>query len=380
MRIAHVHWSYPPTTGGVESHLADITRLQRGRGHAVLLLTGERKPAREDDDEIVSSPLLDLDEARDASGRPGYREALDRFLEGILAAWSPDVVHGHNLHHFAPEPALVLDELRHRLGFALHHTFHETWPDLLHARPVYRGWDGNYAISRHIQEECAERIGFRPTLLSPGVDTQRFRPAVARTPNIPPVIVHPARLLPWKGVHVTVQALAILRNRGVRAQLILTDTQRIADWDHELDGYRHSIKTQITALGLEDRVELRGVPYAEMAALHATADVVVYPSIAPEPFGLVPVEAMAAGTPVVATRSGGIPESVLDQETGLLVDPNRPDELADALERLLADPALSRRMGEAGRRRVLRHFDLHRYLGTLHAWYQTGAPAPPEDP
>ena len=342
----------------------------------MLLLTGEREPEREEDDDIVSSPLLDLDEASDASGRPRYREALDRVLYETLGAWSPEVVHGHNLHHFAPEPALALDELRHRLGFVLHHTFHETWPDLLHTRPVYRGWDGNYAISRHIQDECAHRIGFRPTLLSPGVDTQRFRPAAARAPYSPPVIVHPARLLPWKGVHVTVQALGILRDNGVPAQLVLTDTQRIADWDRELDGYRSSIKAQISALDLGDRVELRDVSYAEMPALYTSADVVVYPSIAPEPFGLVPVEAMAAGKPVIATRTGGIPESVLDGETGLLVAPNCPDALADALQHLFADPPLSRRMGKAGRRRVLAHFDLHRYLDTLDAWYKSGAPAP----
>jgi glycosyltransferase involved in cell wall biosynthesis len=70
------------------------------------------------------------------------------------------------------------------------------------------------------------------------------------------------------------------------------------------------------------------------------------------------LEAMASGLPVVASSVGGVPEVVVDEETGLLVPPGDPGRLAAAIERLLADPALCRRLGQAGRMRVAEHFDL----------------------
>ncbi|HEX3542639.1 MAG TPA: glycosyltransferase, partial [Acidimicrobiales bacterium] len=93
-----------------------------------------------------------------------------------------------------------------------------------------------------------------------------------------------------------------------------------------------------------------------------------------EPFGLVNIEAMACGAPVVATATGGIPEIVVDGETGYLVPPGPKfvPTLAERINALLADPALARRFGEAGRRRVLERFtwpaiaaataDLYRHL------------------
>jgi glycosyltransferase involved in cell wall biosynthesis len=374
MRIAHVHWAYPPTTGGVESHLADVIRLQRARGHAVTLITGEPEPIRRTGDDIVTTPLLNLDETRTLSGTSGYPDALRGFFDAVLTDRGAEIVHGHNLHHFAPEPALALDEARARLGFRLHHTFHETWPDLLHERPVYRGWDGNYAISEHIQRECAERIGFRPQVLRPGVDTDRFIASTAPS-NDPPVIAHPARLLPWKGVHVTVQAVGILRDRGTEVRLLLTDTRRIADWDRELEDYRGTVLGMIRGLGLEEAVELRPVAYADMPRLYAEADVIVYPSVEAEPFGLVPVEAMAAGRPVVASRCGGIPESVRDGVTGFVVPPGDPVALADALAAIVGDADLARRMGEAGRERAVATFRLQRYLEVLERRYRAPASA-----
>jgi glycosyltransferase involved in cell wall biosynthesis len=122
------------------------------------------------------------------------------------------------------------------------------------------------------------------------------------------------------------------------------------------------VLAQIRHLGLGRSVELRAVPYSEMPGLYRDADVVVYPTVAEEPYGLVPLEAMAAGRPVVATRSGGIPETVVDGVTGWLVKPGDPSQLADRLADVLADREEAARMGAAGRDRVVQHFDLERYL------------------
>jgi glycosyltransferase involved in cell wall biosynthesis len=100
----------------------------------------------------------------------------------------------------------------------------------------------------------------------------------------------------------------------------------------------------------------------ETRALYREADICVVPSIWEEPFGLVAVEAMATGRAVVASKVGGLAEIVVDGETGVLVPPNDPGGLAAAFARLLDDPALCRRMGEAGRRRVEANYSWDRVV------------------
>jgi glycosyltransferase involved in cell wall biosynthesis len=372
-RIAHVHWAFPPTTGGVESHLYDLARTQVARGHQVTIVTGEPEPTSTGEYEIVSTPLLQLTKIREAEVDTDYARGLRETLGAVLTERRIEVVHAHDLHHFTPEPALVLTELRRKLGFSLHHTFHETWPDVLADRPVYRTWDGNYAVSTFVQSGCERRLGFRPLLFPLAVDTKVFRrrrPAFSRAGR--PVLLHPARLLPWKGVHHTIELLDLLRGVGLSPRLLLTDTQRIADWDGELCQYRVEINELIVAKGLREQVQFISPRFDEMPALYNRADIVLYPTVADEPFGLVPLEAMSSERPVVASRCGGIAETVVDGVTGYTTDPGDVKALAARVVRLLEDPGAARSMGAAGRRHVRARFDLAAYGSALDAHYAAG--------
>ncbi len=131
---------------------------------------------------------------------------------------------------------------------------------------------------------------------------------------------------------------------------------------------RSALDAQIGALGLEDSVTLLGFR-TDAPALMAAADVFVLPSLA-EPFGLVLLEAMALGRPVVATRAGGPVEIVVDGETGFLVPPSSPDALAGTLRTLLSDPALARRMGENGQARYEAQFTAAKMSQAILAVYQ----------
>lgn len=97
-------------------------------------------------------------------------------------------------------------------------------------------------------------------------------------------------------------------------------------------------------------------------------DIFVLPSDC-EPFGLILVEAMARGVPVIATRAGGVPEIVVDGESGLLVPPRDPQAMAEAILNLLANPLRRVEMGEAGRDRVRRHFDRRRMIAAYEGLY-----------
>lgn len=107
--------------------------------------------------------------------------------------------------------------------------------------------------------------------------------------------------------------------------------------------------------------------------LYREMDIVVVPSIWIEPFGITALEGMASGAPVVASNIGGLAQTTVPDQTGLLVEPGDAGALADALRRLIADPALRRRMGQAGRERALRHYDWNRILDTYYAPLIEGA-------
>jgi glycosyltransferase involved in cell wall biosynthesis len=377
VRVLQLHWTFPPTTGGVESHVADLAVGLHERGCEVAVLTGEPAAQPLAGVEVVHSDVLDLERIRDGlSGERAYPAAVVRDLDRVISSFRPDVVHGHNLHHFASAPALALDRLARQYGIPVHHTFHETWPDMLHDEPVYRGWSGNYAVSRHVRDECAARIGFAPELRPLGIDVTRFRSSrPAFSGDATPVLLHPARLLPWKGVHVSVRMISLLAERGVPARLVVTDTGRIADWDGELADYRADIVELIERFRVGDRVELRAASYHDMPGLYEEADVVVYPTVAAEPYGLVPLEAMSCSRPVVASRCGGIPETVVDGVTGWLVDAEDPGALAARVTELIEAPEGARRLGAAGRRRVVEHFDIDTYVDDLLVAYRVASMA-----
>jgi glycosyltransferase involved in cell wall biosynthesis len=133
-----------------------------------------------------------------------------------------------------------------------------------------------------------------------------------------------------------------------------------------------AVRGRIRDLGLEDSIEIPGVlSYEETRTHYARADVVVFPSVWIESFGLVGLEAMANGKPLVAFRTGGIPDWLDDGRTGLLVPLKDVAALARSIARLLDEPALARRMGRAGYDRVVRDFNAELYLERLLRVYES---------
>jgi glycosyltransferase involved in cell wall biosynthesis len=162
--------------------------------------------------------------------------------------------------------------------------------------------------------------------------------------NEPARIGEIARLCDVKGQRELLQAVARLPH----ARLVL------AGRDLEQGGaFQDALERESERLGIRDRVEFGF--HEDVPALLESLDVVVLPSWT-EGLPVVLLEAMAHARPVVATPVGGTPELVVDGETGLLVPPRDPEALADALRRLLGDPDLARRLGEAGRERVAERF------------------------
>jgi len=174
-------------------------------------------------------------------------------------------------------------------------------------------------------------------------------------------IVAIGRLIEKKGFADLIRACELLRKRGYDFRC-----QIIGEGPLEED-----LRAQIDDGGLLGQIDLAGPhPQHEVRSRLAGAALFVLPCIA-EPGGAmdnlptVIMEAMAAGLPVVSTQIGGVPEMVVENETGLLVSPNDPSALAEALERLMVDPALARRLGQAGYERACARFSIERNVCEL---------------
>lgn len=210
------------------------------------------------------------------------------------------------------------------------------------------------------------------TLVPPGVDVSRFVPITAaeRTavreryglPVAAPVVLGLSRLVPRKGFDTVIRALADLVGRFPGITLAIAG------------GGRDRERLEKLAVEVGAPVKFLGrVPHDDLPALYASADVFAmlcrtrWGGLEQEGFGIVFVEAAAAGVPQVAGRSGGAHEAVEDGKTGIVVDP--PDDVAQtaaAIARLVADPELCKVMGEAARRRAVAEFSydvLARRLG-----------------
>jgi glycosyltransferase involved in cell wall biosynthesis len=132
--------------------------------------------------------------------------------------------------------------------------------------------------------------------------------------------------------------------------------------------YERDVHQLVQQLGLDDCIEFTGFR-EDVPDVIAGLDILVHASTTGEPFGQVIIEAMAAGKPVIATNGGGVPEIVDDGVTGLLVSMGDADAMAAAIERLLEDPALCARMGEAGLARVQQHFTIQLTAERVQAVY-----------
>ena len=189
--------------------------------------------------------------------------------------------------------------------------------------------------------------------------------AVHRVPNAGSFrILFVGRLVSRKGVNHLIAALQRLRN-DLNARLTV-----IGDGPE-----RASLARQVLDGGLQDRVDFRGrVDDSVLKESYAATDVFVLPSILDtrgdtEGLGVVLLEAMSYGVPVVGSEIGGITDIIEDGESGLLVPPADPDQLARALERLALDPALAASLGAAGERRVRAAFGWPEIIGKWQACY-----------
>jgi glycosyltransferase involved in cell wall biosynthesis len=233
--------------------------------------------------------------------------------------------------------------------------------------------------SDHITNLVRERFAATPlryVTVGNGIDPETMRPPSERR-AASKRLLFVGRVSPEKGVHTLIDAMTDIVRRfpdvrldvlGGRSQLPRGYLVELSDDPHvsalarfysgdDRDAYARSLDAMVHDAGLADHVRFHAaVPYAQLNTFYGNADIVVNPSLS-ESFGRSLIEAMAFGRPVVVTRTGGMTEIVEDKREGFVVAPDDPSALAAAIGKLLSDPELAYRMGNAGRETVVARYN-----------------------
>jgi phosphatidylinositol alpha-1,6-mannosyltransferase len=361
-RVLLVTNDFPPRRGGIQSYLVDlVTRLAAAGEHTLTVYAPQWKDA----------------DAFDA-GTPGYRvvrhpgtlmlpvPTVDGRMRRLIAEHGIDTV-----WFGAAAPLALLAGRARQAGarrvLASTHGHEVGWSMLPGARSVLRRIGDNCDVvtyvSRYTRGRVASAFGPRAALehLPPGVDIERFRPDPVSRKQMRaryglgerPTVVCLSRLVPRKGQDMLIRALPAIRQRVDGAALVIVGGGPYLDTLRGL-AERSGVTDHVTFTG--------GVPFAELPAYHAMADVFAMPcrtrgaGLDVEGLGIVFLEASATGVPVVAGSSGGAPETVQHNKTGMVVDGTSVPQIAETVSQLLADPDRAAEMGAAGREWVTAHW------------------------
>ncbi len=367
MKISHLHWGFPPVIGGVESHLAMLGPELVKKGCQVSLLTGSVGgcPEKEyyEGMYIKRTPAMDLNNLTPERIAEQY-EDISGDIAQFIEETEPDIIHAHNMHYFSPMHTDILNKIKTEKNIPLMLTAHNVWPDddRTWAEMNRRAdiWDAVIAVSHYIKGELV-RAGYRRERVTPvhhGIDLAKFGPCSGedrdRIRSLYPefegrrVIFHPARMNLEKGSHVSVRALDIIRKEFPDVLLVMAGTEKAVDWGSVHRKHVAKVMGMIADLRLEDNVFVKFFPWHEMPLVYKAAEFCLSPSCFEEPFGIVMLESMASGRPVIVSRAGGMPEVVTDGINGFIVKMSDAGDLAEKCLVLLKNPELCRRMGEKG--------------------------------
>jgi phosphatidylinositol alpha-1,6-mannosyltransferase len=372
-----VAYDYPPARGGVARVMDEMAR--RYPGGALVVSTG-RAPACGAD---VAPPEVEIDRmplpARQLRVVPGLL-LWGRRVASLARERKAGFVWAGSLK----PAAYVARWARERTGvpygilvygndlLTLQHQVHRSAIQRVTATALLRSAAVLVAVSEWTRDQARALTGEMgvdvPIRVVPlGADPVRFHPDVDAAPvRLRHGMVDGAWLLtvgasaPHKGVDTAFRALAELRKGRPSLRYAVAGARQ----------HTEALRRLADAHGVADRVVfIPDVTEAELPGLYRAADLYLGVSRrdgrSVEGFGIALAEASAAGLPVIAGRSGGIPELVRDGETGLLVDPERTGPLVQAIERLLDNPQLSRRLADAGRAEVERYYNWDRVIGEL---------------
>jgi phosphatidyl-myo-inositol alpha-mannosyltransferase len=362
--VSPYDFAYP---GGVTSHVAHLAEQFRGRGYEVHIIA----PSSDDETEPVREPNLHRigrvvsipangSVARITLSLRSYLQA-----KRLLQEEQFDLIHLHE----PMMPALPLTVLRHSqaVNVGTFHAFRNTPLTYFYGKPIlrpfFRKLHGHIAVSNVAREFVGEYFPADYRIIPNGIDFERFHrryPPLELADDDRPTVLFVGRLEKRKGLRFLLRAWPHVLQRQPEARLIVVGRGR------PLEGYRRFAARQ--GWSPSDVVFAGYVPDEDLPRYYQAADVFCAPNTGQESFGIVLLEAMAAGVPIVAADIAGYRDVVTHEREGLLVETKNAGALADAICRLLPNPAVRAAMREAGQLKA-RRFDWPRVAGEVLDYY-----------
>jgi len=370
VRIAQVSPWFYPHLGGVESHVQSLAKELAARGHEVTVVTTRDDPRSPERDRLDGFDVVRVKPRMVAMRTPiapGIRAALRDLPADLIHAHLPPPLSAHYAADASearglpfvvtyhcdvqlPSPFGTLVEALYRRSLGA--------STLRRARKVIVTTRTYAATSRAVWRQS-------PAVIPNMVDTERFHPDLdgsgvrgrLKIPAGKPLVLLVGRIVPHKGVEHFIEAARYLPDVPFL----------VAGEGSSLE----AMKRLAASFGVEDRVRFLGrVSQENLPKLYAACDVFVLSSVSRlEAFGIVALEAMATGKPVVVADIPGVREVIEDGREGLLADPVNPPDLAEKIRALLADPARAREMGRRGREKVLSAFSIAKVTDQIEAVY-----------
>lgn len=335
-------WDAP---GGVQVHVRELGARLRDRGHKVLTLAPASSPLNDPNVVSVGRPVPVPFNGSIAPIAPS--PAASRRVRQALEDFRPDVVHAHE--PLAPSVSMFATRWAHVPIVGTFHAYADRALAFTVAAPVLRRVWKRLAMRIAVSEAAASFVARRFSdgdirVIPNGVDVERF--SVAAPAELPAgrKLLFVNRLDPRKGFSVMVEAFHRLRESRDDVLLVVAGDGKDRAALRRLP---RNLRSSVLMLG--------NVPHEFLPPYHAACDLFCAPATGRESFGIVLVEAMAAGLPVVASDIPGYHEVIRKGTDGLLVPPGKPEALAQAAATVLDDRSLAARLAEAGRTRARRY-------------------------
>jgi phosphatidyl-myo-inositol alpha-mannosyltransferase len=362
MRIVQVcpySWEAP---GGVQAHIRQVSQHLRQRGHDVLVLAPGDQPEGYEGVRIVGKPVAVR--FNGSVARICLSPGASRKVREALREFRPDVIHAHD----PVSPGISMLALVHA-NAPLVATSHPYFPPDARSskvfsfaapllRPIWRRVDRRLAVSNAARHTICSRLGYGNVQVLPnGANVDVFARALPARLPAGRKLLFVGRLELRKGFPVAVRAFSKLAAEYPDLRLVVVGDGADRDAVNELD---EATRRRVDMMG---RVTDEALP-----TFYRASDIFMSPATGSESFGIVLVEAMAAGIPLVASDIPGYREVARDGIEGILVPPSDPDALAAGIRRLLDDPALAMSLGLNGAQRA-RHFDWESIVDRLEDIY-----------
>jgi phosphatidyl-myo-inositol alpha-mannosyltransferase len=365
--VSPYDFAYP---GGVTEHVSHLAEQFRARGHEVHIIA----PSSDDEAE----PSLSVDAHVHRIGRVVSIPAngsvaritlsLRSYLQAkrLLHEEQFDLIHLHE----PMMPALPLTVLRHSgtINIGTFHAFRNTPLAYFYGKPIlqpfFRKLHGHIAVSSAAREFVGEYFPADYRVIPNGIDFPRFNmryPALEELSDGRPTVLFVGRLEKRKGLRYLLRAWPMVLKRQPEARLVVVGRGR------PLEGYKRFAARQGWAPS--DVVFAGYVAAEDLPRYYQACDVFCAPNTGQESFGIVLLEAMAAGAPIVASDIPGYKDVVTNGEEGLLIERQNPGALADGLCRLLGNPELRASMRRAGQTKA-RNYDWPRVASQVLAYYE----------